>query len=500
MPPRDEESRFEQVLAQHLRRRVNAGCPDAETLAAYHERALTAEEMNAFKGHIAACGRCQEVLAGLEASEGVIAREEDDLRVASLGVAAESMRAAAAMPAAQATPARPKRLWKWMAPAAAVAAGILVWVAVRETPRAPAETTTVALNKQPSEAGEGDRPSPEHRTQAPAQSAGGRVSTAGKQAQSVPPAAPPSTGLSETRKEADELMAQSNAGKDRGLYQKVPRRDKNAKTQQYADSERADNQFSRRRKQQAAADVNAAQENLKAPALQSAQAGMESGKKVGGQQVAMDNAPNKSSESFEYRAGQLAANEKAKRTMQEEQQKQAQADKDIAAVTAAGATETKAVGTANERKNEKLQRLAKPAAEPQVTSALRDYEALFAETPAGLVVTPERGVWWRVGAAGMILKTTDGGLSWMRQASGVSVELLAGSAPSEKVCWVVGRSGVILRTRDGEHWERVPSPTKADLIAIEARDVETAVVWTSEKLPKYVTRNGGKTWQRAGAE
>lgn len=491
MPPRDDKARFEQVLARHLRH--GASCADAETLAAYHERALTAEEMNAFKGHIAACGRCQEILAGLEASEGVIAREEDDLRVASLGVAAESMRAAAAMPAAQATPARPKRVWKWMAPAAAVAAGILVWVAVRETPRAPAETTTVAVNKQPSDAG---RASAELSAQAPAQSADGRVSTAGKPAQSVPPAALPSTGLSETRKETDELMAQSNAGKDRGLYQKVPRQDANAKTRQHANSERADNQVSTPMKQQAAADLNAAQENLKAPAPQSAQAGMESGKKVGGQQVAMDNAPANSSE---YRAGQVTA-EKAKRAAQEEQQRQAQVDKDTVAAAAAGAAETKIVGTANERKNEKLQRLAKPAAEPQVTSTLRHREAFFAKDATGLVVTPEKDVMWRVGATGMILKTVDGGLSWAQQASEVSMELLAGSAPSEKVCWIVGRSGVILRTRDGEHWERVPSPTKADLIAIEARDAQTAVVWTSEKLPKYVTRDGGKTWQRAGAD
>lgn len=449
MPPRDDKARFEQVLARHLRH--GASCADAETLAAYHERALTAEEMNAFKGHIAACGRCQEILAGLEASEGVIAREEDDLRVASLGVAAESMRAAAAMPAAQATPARPKRVWKWMAPAAAVAAGILVWVAVRETPRAPAETTTVAVNKQSSDAG---------------------------------------------RASADELMAQSNAGKDRGLYQKVPRQDANAKTRQHANSEGADNQVSTPMKQQAAADLNAAQENLKAPAPQSAQAGMESGKKDAGQQAAMDNAPANSSE---YRAGQVTA-EKAKRAAQEEQQRQAQVDKDTVAAAAAGAAETKIVGTANERKNEKLQRLAKPAAEPQVTSTLRHREAFFAKDATGLVVTPEKDVMWRVGATGMILKTVDGGLSWAQQASEVSMELLAGSAPSEKVCWIVGRSGVILRTRDGEHWERVPSPTKADLIAIEARDAQTAVVWTSEKLPKYVTRDGGKTWQRAGAD
>ena len=336
MPPRDEESRFEHVLARHLRHGANAGCPDAETLAAYHERGLTAEEMNAFKGHIAACGRCQEVLAGLEASEGVTAREKDELYAASFA----SARAATAMPAAEVVRERPKRTWKWMAPAAAVAAGILVWVALRETPRAPVETTTVAVNKQPAGATEGDRASPELKAQAPAQSADGRASTANKPAE-VLPAAPSPASSSGARKEADELTAQLSAGKDQGLYQKVPRQDENAKTQQYGNSGRAENQVSTRMKQPAAGDVNAAQENLKAPALQSAQVGMESGKKEAGQQVAMDNAPANSSE-YQYRAGRVTA-EKAKPAAPEDQQRQAQGDKDTVAVTAAGSSETKTV-------------------------------------------------------------------------------------------------------------------------------------------------------------
>jgi photosystem II stability/assembly factor-like uncharacterized protein len=81
----------------------------------------------------------------------------------------------------------------------------------------------------------------------------------------------------------------------------------------------------------------------------------------------------------------------------------------------------------------------------------------------------------------------------------VSAELIAGSAPSETVCWVVGHGGTILRTTDGEHWERLASPAKSDLIGIDARDAQTAVLRTSDKLTKYVTRDGGKTWQRAGA-
>src|ERR1700736_3903150 len=85
----DYERKFEQAVARHLRRDAagtrneadahtdgqdEAGavaCPDGETLAAFHERALTSEEMNATKEHIAECSRCQEVLAQLEATDEI---------------------------------------------------------------------------------------------------------------------------------------------------------------------------------------------------------------------------------------------------------------------------------------------------------------------------------------------------------------------------------------------------------------------------------------------
>ncbi|MGH6631479.1 MAG: zf-HC2 domain-containing protein [Burkholderiales bacterium] len=192
MPPRDDQSRFEQVLARHLRR--GADCPDAETLAAYHERALTAEEMNAFKGHIAACGRCQEVLAGLEASEGVTVHEQDELYVADIGSAraAEVMSAAAPMSAAPAIRrTRPNRTWKWMAPAAAVAAGILVWVGVRQMRHTSPETTTVAVNAPPRAADEAGSQAPALKEQGSPQFQDQRVRTAERLPQVAAPAALP---------------------------------------------------------------------------------------------------------------------------------------------------------------------------------------------------------------------------------------------------------------------------------------------------------------------
>src|SRR5260221_361031 len=60
----DRDPKFERALAQHLRGgAAQATCPDAETLAAYHERNLSIDEMARWKEHISACEACQEALA-----------------------------------------------------------------------------------------------------------------------------------------------------------------------------------------------------------------------------------------------------------------------------------------------------------------------------------------------------------------------------------------------------------------------------------------------------
>ncbi len=76
MPSDDRDQQFDRALARHLRSASpDAACPDAEILAAYHERALSLEEMAHWKTHIASCARCQETLALLEQTEPVAANE-----------------------------------------------------------------------------------------------------------------------------------------------------------------------------------------------------------------------------------------------------------------------------------------------------------------------------------------------------------------------------------------------------------------------------------------
>src|SRR6202007_1380000 len=76
MPFDDRDPKFERALAQHLRGGASqATCPDAETLAAYHERNLSIDEMARWKEHISACEVCQEALALVETTEKQLAED-----------------------------------------------------------------------------------------------------------------------------------------------------------------------------------------------------------------------------------------------------------------------------------------------------------------------------------------------------------------------------------------------------------------------------------------
>src|SRR2546421_712987 len=152
MAPDERDRRFDKALARHLRPAAPSGegavpasesgaCPDSETLAAYHERSLLPGEMNSWKEHIVGCANCQTVLAHLEATdeipwqaaeqEKVLAQRESAL------LASASNESQPASPRTLSKKSRRVRLlrgarWQWLAPAGALAAGLLVWIALHE--------------------------------------------------------------------------------------------------------------------------------------------------------------------------------------------------------------------------------------------------------------------------------------------------------------------------------------------------------------------------------
>jgi photosystem II stability/assembly factor-like uncharacterized protein len=128
---------------------------------------------------------------------------------------------------------------------------------------------------------------------------------------------------------------------------------------------------------------------------------------------------------------------------------------------------------------------------------LRSLKRVGLENPK-VILASNTTVRWRLLSAGRIEQSVDSGNTWVNQNSGVKVELLEGSAPSEAVCWIVGRSGSILRTTDsGGHWNKVVSPIRGDVAGVQAADAMTAEIFDANKSSRFVTHDGGATWQAA---
>jgi photosystem II stability/assembly factor-like uncharacterized protein len=129
-----------------------------------------------------------------------------------------------------------------------------------------------------------------------------------------------------------------------------------------------------------------------------------------------------------------------------------------------------------------------------------------------------RGVWaidannaWVVGAQsdgyGVILRTTDGGTTWMRQGSPAQIpaaDLERVSAIDGNTAWVVGSQGVILHTADGGNtWTQQGQGTvlPGDYNGVTAVDAQNVwVVGATLDLTGVIfrTTDGGTTWVRQG--
>jgi photosystem II stability/assembly factor-like uncharacterized protein len=108
---------------------------------------------------------------------------------------------------------------------------------------------------------------------------------------------------------------------------------------------------------------------------------------------------------------------------------------------------------------------------------------------------------WHVGEAGKIEYSIDFGLTWKLQKSGVTSDLTAGSAPSNKVCWIVGKAGTVLLTTDGgKHWRQVSTPITEDLGGIRATDKLHASIWDVSNRKRFETSDGGATWKQTSHE
>src|ERR1700719_640604 len=188
MPSDDRDPKFERALAQHLRGGpAQANCPDAETLAAYHERNLSLEEMAQWKQHISACEACQEALALVEATENQLTEDWEQREIPVLEAASlqgahtgsipkrSAQKVASATPQVATTPVeirsrRRPALLRWAIPLGAVAAGVLVWIGIHEQRvlHAPqSKSVEVAQNREAPAAQDQKCSAPETKIQPP---------------------------------------------------------------------------------------------------------------------------------------------------------------------------------------------------------------------------------------------------------------------------------------------------------------------------------------------
>ena len=466
----ERDRRFDKALSRHLRASHGAAdaalqrgsCPDTETLAAYHERSLLPEELNSWKEHIVGCAHCQVILAQLESTDQIPleAADKEEALAMKESVAAMAAQNLETLPAAAAPsksqPASETRLrekarsfrlssgvrWRWLAPAGALAAGLLVWIAVHENEKPhllALPTTQIAKIQEP--------------LSTPPSSSG--------------PVSAALSDLAKSKSVTDET-ASSNTRAKSEVTRQSQKRDyeaRGAPEKPFADKEKGLRKDAGR---------DSSEDLLRA-----------------GNQADLDAkaVPRAMQQEVAPQAQTEAAN------IQSQNQNNYNAQR-VPGPAPLSQMDTK-------KKERKAARAAAAAAPEPVggtvaglTAATSMMEAVTVSNPR-LISPPGSTVVWRAGRAGLIEFSSDNGASWSRQTSGVLVDLLVGSAPSDKVCWIVGRVGAVLLTTDGgSHWKSIAAPLSEDLGGVHALDALHATIWNALNTKSFETRDGGLTWQR----
>ena len=461
----DERDRiFDRALARHLRsggssqdtssspsRNPGRGneCPDPETLAVYHERSLLPEEMNSWKEHIVGCSNCQTILSHLQATDEIPLQTDEEAKVLARAEiardAAASSHSRPAVPAILPKQSRRARLlrgarWQWLAPAGALAASLLVWIALHEKqPLAPPNLNQVQIAAKQAPPPPVSRPA--HETSPPSNAGRVKPQSAANEFANVRPRS--ATGAAKTDSKQEHL---AHALPSRPLIDKERELRKDGGHPGSVDLLRAQEQLDR----DAKTAENARQENAEVQ-LQT--------------QASNTQLQNQSNANAPKAPGPATLGHMEAKKMK--------------AVSAAPAAPSSRPGVAS-----------------GIASSYNDsLQVARAFSNPAMISPPGSNVVWRVGRSGLIEFSKDAGASWSRQVSGVLVDLLTGSAPSDQVCWIVGRPGAILLTIDGgAHWKVLQSPLAEDLGGVRASDALHATIWNARSTKSFQTSDGGLTW------
>ena len=456
---RDEwrERRREEVLARRMGEALDrfssreaGGCPDADIVAAYHERALGPEETAQWESHFAGCARCRKILAVLAASVDAPLAETEVARLGEL--VASAGRSPSDTPSKKLTPIRPGRWdWRarWLAPALGVAAVLAMWFAVRPPWRAtePGSPGTLVAQAPKNEVPPSAEPKEVDRFSkvAPQSDQKSAATTSrDRSASKMPSLNSPVEAPAERRADAVNGIGQVSPSAE--VATSAPQ---NEKKLEGTPEENATPAPAPTGPPRAVAKTETeAQPAMAAPQAQSSAGGIVAGT-----------------------VGNAASLDKLAPTPQ----------------PTAGAMATPGISS-------------RDAINKRTTQSLGAFKAT-AQTPV-VVNSPSGSILWRAGKGGSIERSTDAGRTYAAQTSPLREDWLGAAAVSDTAAWLVGRNGAIARTTDGENWARVTPPSQAtdsaaklpDWIEITARDVQIATV-TARDGRRFATQDGGKTWQ-----
>jgi hypothetical protein len=468
MPSDDRERTFENALASHLRAGSSAGvpgnlCADSEMLAAYHEGSLPPDQIASLKTHVPSCARCQEILALLEATDQIPLALPDVPRAA----------AAATKSGLQVLPAPKFKRWLWIAPAGALAAALLVWIAVQQT-------NSVRLTKQASTIG--------------------NEQTEIAKAQPTSPAQVPGPSLDATRKtQAAPLDAFGDfeAVSPSQIDPALKRRSRSLAKEK--DSLSAKNEGTPAGPPGGIVDGLTATlpKSVTPPASQQSLPPRGAAESVTAEAANSNElAQSKSDAAQAELEEKSASNKRAAVTFRPTAPAPAIADA-APPPAPAPSTPSRQVNTESAARADHVVQQSESTDLTTLggTAGLRLANSVGAVT----VSAPGGRVAWRIGQAGVVEFSSDAQKTWVVQPTGIIADLLAGSAPSAKICWIVGRTGTILRTTDaGKHWRKLNPPVQDDLHSVFAVDARQATV----SLPNasYQTTDGGATWTKLPPE
>src|ERR1700722_11960845 len=437
----DRERRFEQALQRHLRRDgtgarnetdahaavpdETAGtveCPDADMLAAFHESMLSSEEMNATTEHVAGCSRCQQILLLLETTDEIPlpVEAENDLKVresvlstGALYVDYAGRQTPNLTLAGQPTPAskapqdisrgRGFKTLRWAAPAGAIAAGLLIWIVLRDHKAQNAHVENVQIAQQ--------------------QSTDERPATL--RALPASPALPaPALGSKALNGPLKDEATTHQLTEEPGAVRAQERYSPNVKAK--------------------SANRVAASSNPTIPAPAS---GCPTDVPMASRQCdhLVVLAPSSKAEPQPQKQGTDAVSASAAPIDTSAVDLTNQSA--VPAPPASSASADAAVKKAGTMATQTVV-LECPVAQFIPTEQVATPDKLHAPsfetdgiTAQGKnIVAPGGLVLWRLGTKGQVDRSMDCGISWMQQRSGVKSELLAGSAPNDSVCWIFSLS------------------------------------------------------------